>query len=312
MARLFELPIADLPAFTWTSAIDILVVAVLIYQFLMILRGRRAAHVLTGIVILLLIYAVAVWARLELVRSLMATLAPYTGFAVIVMFQSEIRRILGRIGRRPFTGFTHFERREVAEEILLALGQLSQQKIGALIVVERKTGLRTFTESGTNLDAVISRDLLCSIFQPDGALHDGAVIVQGDRVAAAACFLPLTTNPLLSSELGTRHRAAIGITEEADCLALVVSETSGRISMAVQGDIELNVPLERIQQALAGRIPSRPSALVQRESPPPVSAAPMAAAEVQPAPPPAAHDSGAPAPAAKPPAAAHEPATHRS
>src|ERR1051326_287769 len=218
MVRLPELPIADMPALTWVSAIDILIVAVLIYQFILMVRGRRAAHVLTGILILLAVYVLAVWARLELLRSLLATLAPFTGFAVIVMFQSEIRRMLARIGRRPFTGFAPFERREVAEEILLALGQLSQQKVGALIVVERKTGLRTFTESGMSLDANISRDLLCSIFQPRGALHDGAVIVQGDRVAAAACFLPLTTNPQLSTNLGTRHRAAIGITEESACI----------------------------------------------------------------------------------------------
>jgi len=266
MVRLPELPIADLPAFTWISAIDILIVAVLIYQFIMIVRGRRAAHVLIGIVILVAVYAVAVWAHFELVRSLLTTLAPYTGFAVIVMFQSEIRRILARIGRRPFAGFAQFERREVAEEILLAVAQLSQQKIGALIVVERKIGLRTFTESGMSLDALISRDLLCSIFQPHGALHDGAVIVQGDRVAAAACFLPLTTNPALATNLGTRHRAAIGMTEEADCIAIVVSETSGRISLAMHGDIEINVSLERVQQALTGRIPSRlpPSGL--RES----------------------------------------------
>ena len=250
MVRFPELPIDDMPALTLTSAIDILVVAVLIYQFIVIVRGRRAAHILTGIGVLVAIYLLSVWIHLELLRTLLATLAPYTGFAIIVMFQSEIRRMLARLGRRPFAGFTQLERREVAEEILLALSQLSQQKIGALIVVERKTGLRTFIESGVSLDAVISRDLLCSIFQPLGALHDGAVIVQGDRVAAAACFLPLTTNPQLSSNLGTRHRAAIGITEEADCIALVVSEETGRISMALFGDIETGVPLDRVEQAL--------------------------------------------------------------
>jgi diadenylate cyclase len=257
MVRLRELLIADLPALTWTSAIDILAVAILIYQFIVIVRGRRAAHILTGIGILLAIYLVSVWAHLELLRTLLATLAPFTGFALIVMFQSEIRRMLARIGRRPFAGFTQLERREVAEEILLAVSQLSQQRIGALVVVERKIGMRTFVESGITLDAKVSRDLLCSIFQPLGALHDGAVIVHGDRVAAAACFLPLTTNPLLSTNLGTRHRAAIGITEEADCIALVVSEGSGRISMARQGDIELNVSLERIEQALTGSLPAR-------------------------------------------------------
>lgn len=269
MARLFELPFTNLPAFTWTSAIDILIVAVVIYQFIVIVRGRRAVHVLTGIAIILVVYVLSVWTHLELLRSLLTTLAPYTGFAVIVMFQSEIRRMLARIGRRPFAGSTQLERREVAEEIQLALTQLSQQKIGALIVVERKLGLRTFTESGINLDAVISRDLLCSIFQPHGALHDGAVIVQGDRVAAAACFLPLTTNPVRATNLGTRHRAAIGITEEADCIALVVSEGTGRISMAIHGEIDLGVSLERVQQALAGRLPKPVSAAVREATPQP-------------------------------------------
>jgi diadenylate cyclase len=276
MGRLRELLIADLPVLTWTSAIDILVVAVLIYQFIVIVRGRRAAHILTGIGILTGIYLVSVWGHLELLRTLLATLAPFTGFALIVMFQSEIRRMLARIGRRPFAGFSQLERREVAEEILLALSQLSQQKIGALVVVERKIGMRTFVESGIMLDARISRDLLCSIFQPLGALHDGAVIVQGDRVAAAACFLPLTTNPQLSSSLGTRHRAAIGITEEADCIALVVSEGNGRISMARQGDIELNVPLERIEQALTGTLRMRAAPSVRETQAP--AAAPESSA----------------------------------
>ena len=274
MVRLRELLTADLPALpalTWTSVVDILAVAFLIYQFIVIVRGRRAAHILTGIGILVAIYLVSVWAHLELLRTLLATLAPFTGFALIVMFQSEIRRMLARIGRRPFAGFTQLERREVAEEILLAVSQLSQQKIGALVVVERKIGMRTFVESGITLDAKVSRDLLCSIFQPLGALHDGAVIVHGDRVAAAACFLPLTTNPLLSSNLGTRHRAAIGITEEADCIALVVSEETGRISMAWHGDIEVNVPLERIEQALTGTLPMR-HAPTPRESHMPAAA----------------------------------------
>ena len=261
MVRLLPvLPTADLPAITWTSALDIAIVAALIYQFIVIVRGRRAAHLLTGIVVLVAIYLGSIWAHLELLRTLLATLAPYTGFALIVMFQSEIRRILARIGRRPFAGFTELERREIADEILLALSNLAQQKVGALIVVERKIGLRTFIESGVNLDALISRDLLCSIFQPNGALHDGAVIVQGGRVAAAACFLPLTTNPQLSTSFGTRHRAAIGITEEADCIALVVSEETGRISMTRYGDIELSVPLERVEQALTGRAPLRQAA----------------------------------------------------
>jgi diadenylate cyclase len=253
MVRFFS-ALPNIPRIGVTAVIDILVVAVLTYQFLLIVRGRRSAHILTGLCILMIAYVVAVWAKLELLRTILATLAPYTAIALIVMFQSELRRMLARLGRRPFFGVSQLERREVAEEILLALARLSQRKVGALVVIERKTGLRTFSESGVNLDAAISRDLLCAIFHPGGALHDGAVIVQGDRIAAAACFLPLTTNPQLLTELGTRHRAAIGITEESDCLALVVSEETGRISMAAFGEIELNVPMERVEQAITGQI----------------------------------------------------------
>ena len=251
------LPFAALPKFTMTTAFDILVVAILIYQFILIVRGRRAAHILAGVGILALVYVGAIWLHLELLRTILATLAPYTAIALIVMFQSELRRIMARLGRRPFFGISRLERREVADEILLALPRLSQQRIGALIVVERKIGLKTFIESGVLVDALISRDLLCAIFHPGGTLHDGAVIVQGDRIAAAACFLPLTTNPALLTELGTRHRAAIGITEETDCLALVVSEESGRISVADFGEIDLDVPLERVEQKLTGRATRR-------------------------------------------------------
>jgi len=243
-----------MPKFTVTSAIDILVVAILIYQLLLIIRGRRAIHILIGIGMLVLIYFVAIWAKLEVLRTILATLAPYTAIALIVMFQSELRRMLARLGRRPFLGVTQLERRELTQEVLLAIAHLAQKRIGALIVLERKLGLRTFVESGVNLDAAVSRDLLCSIFHPGGALHDGAVIIQGDRITAAACFLPLTTNPLLITELGTRHRAALGITEESDCMAVVVSEETGRISIAAFSEIELDVPLDRVERLLTGRL----------------------------------------------------------
>jgi diadenylate cyclase len=253
MVNLLPSPFSELPRLTLTSAVDILIVAVLIYQFLLIIRGRRAVHVLLGLGVLGLIYAVAVWARLELLHTILATAAPYTAIALIVMFQSELRRALARLGRRPFLGISQLERRELSQEVVLAAGRFSQAKIGALIVVERKIGLRTFIESGVNLDAAVSRDLLCAIFQPGGALHDGAVILQGDRIAAAACFLPLTTNPMLVTELGTRHRAALGITEESDCIAIVVSEETGKVSVAAFGEIELDVPLERVEHLLTQR-----------------------------------------------------------
>lgn len=241
----------NLPKLTFTSAIDILVVAFLIYQALIIVRGRRAAPVLIGLGVLAGIYLISARANLELLRTILATLAPYTAFALIVMFQSELRRMLARIGRTQFLGLGgRLQRRELVQEIMLAVSHMAQNKIGALIVLERDIGLRTFIESGVTLDALISRDLLCSIFEPGGALHDGAVIIQRDRIAAAGCFLPLTMNPLLLEQMGTRHRAAIGITEEADCLSIIVSEESGRISIAAFGEIELAVDPKRLEERL--------------------------------------------------------------
>jgi diadenylate cyclase len=246
-------PLTDWPTrLTVTAVIDILVVAFLIYQLILVVKGTRAAQVLLGLGVLLLVYAVAVWAGLELLVAILAAAAPYTAIAVIVLFQAEIRRALARIGRRRWLGLGgSLQRRESADDILLALGRLAQQKTGALIALERDTGLRTFVESGVALNANLSRDLLLSIFHPGGALHDGAVIIQGDRVAAAACFLPLSMNPLLARKLGTRHRAAVGITEEADCLALVVSEETGRISLAAFGELESDVSLSRVAERLA-------------------------------------------------------------
>src|SRR5277367_3305809 len=234
-----------IPKLTVTAVLDILAVAFLIYQFIIIVRGRRAAHVLTGLWILVIIYLIAAWAKLELLRTVLAALAPYSAIALIVMFQSEIRRLLARFGRSRWLGLGgQLERREMVDDIILAIEQMAEWKTGALIVVEREIGLRTFVESGVALDALISRDLLCGIFHPGGALHDGAVIVQGDRVAAAACFLPLTTNPVLLRRLGTRHRAAIGITEETDAVAIVVSEETRQISIAARGDLEGDVSLD--------------------------------------------------------------------
>ena len=240
-----------IPKLTFTSVIDILVVAVLIYQILLIVRGRRAAYVLSGLWVLTIVYLIAMYARLELLRSILAALAPYTAIALIVMFQSELRRLLARIGRSRWLGLGgQLERREVVDEILLAVEQMGELKTGALIVVERDIGLRTFIESGVALNANVSRDLLCAIFHPGGTLHDGAVILQGEHIAAAACFLPLTMNPGMLRKHGTRHRAAIGVTEETDCLAIVVSEETGHISMAARGELEPDVSIDRVRERL--------------------------------------------------------------
>jgi diadenylate cyclase len=227
------------PNLDLTSMIDIVVVAFLVYQCLMVVRGTRAGPILVGILIMVSLYGLSLWAGLEALRSLLSFIVPYIGLAVIVLFQSEIRRTLARIGRKRLISVIAggFQAPESVSEILLAMEDMAAKKIGALIVLERDIGLRTFIESGVRLDSRLSRDLLISIFQPGLPLHDGAVIVQKERLAAAGCFLPLTTNRELSLKLGTRHRAAIGITEETDCLSLVVSEETGRMSVAAFGEL---------------------------------------------------------------------------
>jgi diadenylate cyclase len=243
-----------LPSFsnlTLTGVVDILVVAVLIYQALGVVRGTRAGHILIGIFIMLSLYAVALWAGLEALRTVLSFIVPYLGLAIIVLFQSEIRRTLARLGRKRWFGLGGgYRDPESVSEILLAAETLSAQKIGALIVLERDIGLRTFIESGVLLEARLTRDLLLSIFAPGLPLHDGAVIVQKDRITSAACFLPLTTNPALSQQLGTRHRAAIGITEETDCLSIVVSEETGRISLAAFGELAPGLQLAELRERI--------------------------------------------------------------
>jgi diadenylate cyclase len=232
-----------IPTLNITAAIDILAVAFIIYQLLQIVRGTRAFHILVGILTVVVVYEIALRTGLEALRTILASLAPYTAIAFIVLFQSEIRRTLARLGRKRLFG--GYRQPESIAEILLSLSALSRDKTGALIIIERDIGLRTFIESGVSLDAHVSHDLLLSIFRPGTALHDGAVIIQKDRIAAAACFLPLTVNPAFSNQVGTRHRAGIGITEETDCLSLIVSEETGMISIAAFGEIERGVSIDR-------------------------------------------------------------------
>ena len=234
--------IPSLPTLDLTGVIDIVLVAFVVYEVLMVVRGTRAGHILIGILTMVSIYGIASWTGLEALRSLLSFIVPYIGLAIIVLFQSEIRRTLARIGRKNWFGLVSgFRGPESLSEIMMAVERFAEEKTGALIVLERDIGLRTFVESGVHLDARISRDILLTIFETGLPLHDGAVIIQKDRIAAAACFLPLTTNPALSRTYGTRHRAAIGITEETDCLSLVVSEETGKISVASFGEL-LPVP----------------------------------------------------------------------
>ncbi len=233
------------------SILDILLVAILIYQFLVLVRGTRAAPMLVGVATLGLAFYFARLGDLRTLNWLLSTLLPFVVFALIVVFQSEIRHALANLGSRISLMRSSSSVADVYDDIVLAANLFSQNQTGALIVIEREIGLRTYIESGVSLDARLSYDLLATVFRPSAPLHDGAVIVQRDRIAAAACFLPLSMNPVLSTQLGTRHRAAIGITEETDAVAVIISEETGTISMAVAGSIERELTVERLRERLS-------------------------------------------------------------
>jgi diadenylate cyclase len=234
------------------SVIDILLVAVVIYEFLALIKGTRAAWMLFGVAVLAVAFYFSRLGELATLNWLISTLLPYAVFALIVVFAPELRQLLARLGRTLALSRSPSSEADAYDDIVLAANLFSQNQTGALMVIEREVGLRTYIESGVPLDAHLSYDLLATIFRPSAPLHDGAAIVQGDRVAAAACFLPLSMNPVLSTQLGTRHRAGIGITEETDAIAVIVSEETGAISLAVGGKIERDLTVEQLRERLGG------------------------------------------------------------
>ena len=238
------------PHMSRTDVIDILLVAVIIYELLALIRGTRAAYMLVGVAVLALALYFSSVGELATLNWLLSALLPYTVFALIVIFSAEIRQALARLGRRLLLSRGRAGEGDVYDDIVLAANLFSQNQTGALMVIERESGLRTYIESGVPLDARLSYDLLATIFRPSAPLHDGAVIVQKDRIAAAACFLPLSMNPVLSTQLGTRHRAGIGVTEETDAIAVIVSEETGAISLAVGGKIERDATVEQLRERL--------------------------------------------------------------
>jgi diadenylate cyclase len=240
------------PPITWWDVLDIVIVSILVYELLKLIRGTRAVQMAVGIAAIVGLFYLSTGLQLETLNWLIRNIVGYVVFAAIVLLQADIRRALVHLGRGRL--FRRFDRtiadEDTVEELVVAATTLSSRKTGAIIVIERAIGLRNYIESGIPLDAKLTYDLLVSIFQPTSPLHDGAVIVQADRVSAAACFLPLTINPRLNRELGSRHRAAIGITEENDAVAIVVSEESGRISVVEDGDLEHDIDSERLRARL--------------------------------------------------------------
>ncbi len=236
------------------TVLDILLVALIIYEVLVMIRGTRAAPMLAGLAAVAAAFYLARIGELVTLNWLVGLLWPYMVFALIVVFQAEIRHVLSDVGRRVSFLRGSAVEGDSYDDIVLAANLFSQHQTGALIVIEREIGLRTYVESGVPLDARLSYDLLATIFRPSAPLHDGAVIIQKDRLAAAACFLPLSMNPVLSTQMGTRHRAGIGITEETDAIAVIVSEETGAISMAVGGSIERDLSVEQLRERLGGEL----------------------------------------------------------
>ena len=241
-------------AFRWRDAIDIALVAIVVYRVLVMFRGTRAVQILTGLGCL--VAGALLARRLELYSTqwILENFWSFWVIALVVLFQPELRRAFARIGESRLLpgvlGSSRAERAHVIDEIVDAVESLTARRIGALVVVERSAGLRQYAELGVALDALVSADLLVSVFLPYSPLHDGAVFVQGNRLVAAGCFLPLSRNLQIARSLGTRHRAALGVSEETDAVAVAVSEETGRVTLAVAGHIETLRDLD----ALRGRL----------------------------------------------------------
>jgi diadenylate cyclase len=239
---------------TLRNVLDIVLVFIIVYVVLKLLRGTRAVPTVVGMVILALLYWLAVAQELWTLEFVLRYAVAFIGIAIIVLFQSEIRQALIFFANRLRFPILKSQRGQfggsVYDEIVLAVTTLASEKTGALIVIERNIGLRNFIDAGVQLDARLSYDLLVTIFNPSTPLHDGAVIIQKERLAAASVFLPLTKNPEVSRELGTRHRAAIGITEGSDAISIVVSEETGLITYVEAGEVRRNVDPNQLRKLL--------------------------------------------------------------
>src|ERR1700704_3614296 len=250
---------------------DLVLVFLLVYAVLKLVRGTRAAPMAAAIGAFALLYWIAVRQDLATLAFLLRGALLYIGVAIIVLFQAEIRQALISFGNRFRVPFTRRQRGQFGEsiydEIVLAATTLASTKTGALIVIERNVGLRGIIEAGVRLDAELSYDLIVAIFNPAAPLHDGGIIVRGDRIASASCFLPLSLNPMLSKDLGTRHRAALGITEDSDAVAIVVSEETGLISFVRAGRIKRALDATRLRAAIFQTIEGRDAGPSRGNSP---------------------------------------------
>jgi diadenylate cyclase len=238
-----------LPIIRWQDVVDILVVAFIVYRVILLIRGTRAVQMAAGLAVIIVIYFAARAFELFTLHWLLGTVLSSLFLVIIIVFQDDIRRVLTQMGQTPFLK-VRVKTFQALEEIAKATTTLAQRKTGALIVLEREIGLGDYLESGVPIDSRVTRELLCTIFDRGTPLHDGAVLIQKGRLSAAGCVLPLTTNPQISRRMGTRHRAAIGITEHTDSVAVVVSEETGSFSVAIGGKITRDIDAGTLRRIL--------------------------------------------------------------
>lgn len=251
----------------WTDLVEILIVAFLLYRLLLVLQRTRAMQIMLGVVALALLYGVSRLLDLILIRTMLEAAFQYGAIAILVVFQPELRSALARLGRsRMMRAFQRLEDSRVADEIIEAVERLSRAKHGAIIAIEQEVGLDEYAETGSPVDARVSAEMLTTIFTPYSPLHDGAVLIVADQIRTAGAILPLTQSSVKDRSLGTRHRAALGLSEETDAVVVVVSEETAQVSVAVGGRLDRDVTLERLREILVGTTPSAESTLVSSKS----------------------------------------------
>jgi diadenylate cyclase len=240
------------------SVVDILLVWYVIYKLMMVIRGTKAVQLLKGIIVILLVRVVSEYLGLKTLSWMMQNAITYGFLAIIIIFQPELRRALEQLGRGKFfsrsSGPEDEEQEKTLNAIIKATDYMAKRRIGALMSIEKETGMSDYIETGISLNSSISSELLINIFIPNTPLHDGAVIIQKNTVAAAACYLPLSESPFISKELGTRHRAALGISEVTDSLTVVVSEETGGISLTKNGELHRDLSAETFKELLSNEL----------------------------------------------------------
>jgi diadenylate cyclase len=237
----------------WTDLIEILIVAFLLYRVLLVIQRTRAMQIALGVVLLAFTYGLARLLDLILVRTLLEAAFQYGAIAALVVFQPELRAALARLGQsRMIRAFQHLEGTRVAEAIVEATERLARARHGAIIAIEQDVGLGEYAETGSSVDAPVTAEMLVTIFTPYSPLHDGAVLIGGDRIRSAGAILPLTQSPVRDRSLGTRHRAALGLSEETDAIVIVVSEETAQVAVAHAGSLERGVDAERLRAILVG------------------------------------------------------------